>query len=288
MKGGTGTPNREVGGLTFGEACMLDLNELHKEWYDWTLKDGSKPEFLEDRVAYYVMGAEEWKYAPSLEAIADEKRPLYLNSANGRANDAFHSGTLQEEAPAVSEPDSYIYDPLDVRPAELEQEEIKTYLTDQRYALNLYGNGLVYHSPPFTDEVEISGQLRFVAWIALDAPDTDFQVDVCEILRDGSSIQLTDELLRARYRESLREEALVTPGEVNRYVFDTFPFFSRRVAQGSRLRLVLRSPNTIHLQKNYNSGGVVAEESGADARTVRVTVYHDAERPSYLEVPVVA
>jgi len=35
---GTRTPKREVGGLTFGEVSMLDLNRLHKEWYDWTLK----------------------------------------------------------------------------------------------------------------------------------------------------------------------------------------------------------------------------------------------------------
>lgn len=284
---GTRTPNREVGGLTFGEACMLDLNELHKEWYDWVLKDGQKPEFLKDRVAYYVMGEEAWKYAPSLEAIAGETRRLYLHSAGGRADDAFHSGTLAEEAPGESPPDHYLYDPLDVRPAELEQEDVKARLTDQRYALNLFGNGLVYHSAPFAEEVEVTGFLNFVAWIALDAPDTDFQVDVYEILRDGSSIHLTSDMLRARYRESLREEALVTAGEINRYVFDSFTFFSRRVAQGSRLRLVIRSPNTIYMQKNYNSDGVVAEESGEDARTVRVTLYHDAERPSYLELPVV-
>lgn len=284
---GTRTPSREVGGLTFGEACILDLNELHKEWYDWTMKEGTKPEFLKDRVAYYVMGAEGWKYAASLEAIADESRRVYLHSADGRANDVFHSGTLEEKAPNESAPDQYVYDPLDVRPAELEREEVKAYLTDQRYALNLYGNGLVYHSAPFTEEVEISGHLRFVGWMALDAPDTDFQVDVYEILRDGTSIQLTADLLRARYRESLREEVLVTPGEINRYEFDGFTFFSRRVAQGSRLRLVIRSPNTIYLQKNYNSGGVVAEESGEDARPVRVTLFHDAERPSYLEMPVV-
>ncbi|MDX1688854.1 MAG: CocE/NonD family hydrolase [Candidatus Promineifilaceae bacterium] len=285
---GTRTPEREVGGVTFAEASLLDLNELHKEWYDWTLKGGSKPEFLKDRVAYYVMGAEEWKYAPSLEAISGEMRRLYLNSTDGRANDAFHSGTLQEQVPEKSPPDQYVYDPLDVRPAELEQEEVKAYLTDQRYALNLFGNGLVYHSAPFTEEVEITGFLTFVAWIALDAPDTDFQVDVYEILRDGSSIHLTTDMLRARYRESLREARLVTSGEINRYEFDTFTFFSRRVAKRSRLRLVIRSPNTIHLQKNYNSGGVVADESGEEAQPVRVTLYHDSERPSFLELPVVS
>jgi len=48
---GTRTPSREVGGLGFGPASLLDLNALHKAWYDWTLKDGPRPEFLEKRIA---------------------------------------------------------------------------------------------------------------------------------------------------------------------------------------------------------------------------------------------
>jgi len=47
-------------------------------------------------------------------------------------NDVFHSGTLEEKAPDESPPDQYVYHPPDVRPAELEQEEVKAYLTDQR------------------------------------------------------------------------------------------------------------------------------------------------------------
>jgi putative CocE/NonD family hydrolase len=284
---GTRTPNKEFGGLKFGEACMLDLNKLHTEWYDWTLKGGSKPEFLKQRVAYYLAGAEQWKYSDSLDSISNMTRRLYLNSTNGSANAVFHSGTLEETPPAEAQPDTYIYDPLDVRPADLEREEIKNYITDQRYALNLFGNGLVYHCAPFEADIEITGFLKLVAWIALDVPDTDFQANVYEILQDGTSITLTQDLLRARYRESLRQEKLVTVGEINRYEFDGFAFFSRRIAKGSRLRLLISSPNTIYLQKNYNSGGVVADESGKDARTAHVTLYHDADHLSYLELPLV-
>jgi uncharacterized protein len=213
---------------------------------------------------------------------------LYLSSPDGGANDVFHSGVLSPTPPAAGEaPDRYTYDPLDVRPAELEQEEVEDYLTDQRYALNLFGNGLVYHTAAFEQDTEITGYLKLVAWIALDVPDTDFQVTVSEILSNGAHITLTFDLLRARYRESLREEQLVAPGEINRYEFDGFTFFSRRIAKGSRLRLLILSPNSIYLQKNYNSGGVVSKESGLDARTAHVTLYHDAEHQSYLELPIV-
>lgn len=289
---GTRTPKREFGGLSFGEASVFDMNDLHKQWYDWTLKNEKKPEFLKKRIVYYVPGAEQWKYADSLETIATGKWTLYLNS-DGKANDVFHSGAMSEEKPDHSPTDRYIYDPLDTRTVQRESEEIKNYFTDQRYATSLFGNGLVYHSQPFTEETEITGYLKFVAWIAMDVPDTDFEASVYEIMPDGTSIFLTVDMSRARYRESLRQEKLVRPGEINRYEFNGFYFFSRRVANGSRLRLVLSTPKvrhdsfSIYRQKNYNSGGVVAEESGKDACTAHITLYHDAEHPSFLEIPIV-
>ena len=289
---GTRTPRREVGGLTFGPASVVDLNELHKEWYDWTMKGGPKPAFLKDRVAYYVVGpdAEEWKYASSLETVTGSRRSFYLSS-NGSAGDVYASGVLAEQAPrgeASAGFDRYVYDPLDTRPGLLERSggDEGDGLTSQRAALHLFGNGLVYHTAPFDQAVEVTGYLRLVAWISMDVPDTDFQVSLYEILPDGSSVLLTEEMLRARYRRSLRQEELVRPGEVNRYEFSAFPFFSRRVSKGSRLRLLFRSPNSIELEKNYNAGGVVATETRKDARTAHITLHHDAKYPSVLELPI--
>jgi putative CocE/NonD family hydrolase len=285
---GTRTPQKEVGGLTFGDASLLNMNDLHRQWYDWTLKDGAKPEFLKKRVAYYVVGpgAENWKYADDLEAIASEHRKLYLNSQSSAANDVFHSGEMADR-PVSSAPDKFVYDPRDLRPAELEKEDINKPLTDERYALNLFGNGVVYHSAPFAEATEISGNVKLTVWMAMDVPDTDFSATLFEILPDGSSVQLSNDVLRARYRESTREAKLVTPGEITQYDFDGFTWFSRRVSKGSRLRLVLSCINSTFVEKNYNAGGNVESESGKDARVAHVTVYHDADHPSLLEIPLV-
>jgi uncharacterized protein len=283
---GTRTPNPDVGGLHFAPASVLDLNKVHREWYDWVMKAGPRPEFLKQRVAYYLMGADEWKYADSLNSISTQTMRFYLDS-DGHANDAFHSGTLARKIRDTSPPDHYIYDPLDTRRAELEREDVEKYLTDQRMTMNLFGNGLVYHSEPFAEDTEVTGYLKFVAWMEMDVPDTDFAVEVDEIKPDGTCIFLTDDWMRARYRESLREAKLVRPGEINRYEFSTFQFFSRRIAKGSRLRFVISSPNSISIQKNYNSGGKIADETGRDARTAHITLYHDQQRASFLEIPVV-
>jgi predicted acyl esterase len=139
---------------------MVDLNNLHREWYDWTMKSGPRPAFLTQRVAYYVVGAEEWKYAATLDAVAVGTRMFYLNSKDGRANDVYHSGVLDGEKPAASAPDRYVYDPLDLRPGGLEQADNPNSLTDQTEPLHLFGDGLIYHSEPLAEDTEISGNVN--------------------------------------------------------------------------------------------------------------------------------
>ena len=109
---------------------------------------------------------------------------------------------------------------------------------------------------------------------------------------DGSSVFLTGDIMRARYRNSRTVEELVTPGEVDLYRFDGFQFFARQVAKGSRLRLILNSPNSLWLQKNYNSGGRVnprvggGRADGDDHVSPRGRVSESAERAGEKRRPV--
>jgi putative CocE/NonD family hydrolase len=284
---GTRTPRAEFGGITFGAASVLDMNALHKAWYDWTLKNGKKPEFLKDRVAFYVSGEEAWRYAPSLETVTARSESWYLDSTASRANSVFASGDLSLGKPGSGKPDSFIHDPLDI--SSLTIKSLKPpagdYL-DQRATLTSNGTQLVYHTPMFDKDTDLAGFFRLSAYIGLDQPDADLSASIHEIKADGTSLALSSDDIRARYRESLRKAKPVKPGAIERYDFDSFNFIAQRINKGSRLRLVIRPVNSMHSEKNYNSGGVVAEESGKDARKVRVTLYHDAKRPSMLQVPL--
>ncbi len=126
---GTRTPTDEVGGVKFGPAAIIDLNDLHRQWYDWTLKGGPKPEFLKNQVAYYMIAAGNtgangaWKYADSLKRLNAHARTFYLDSQNGDANGVFRSGNLNENQPREGA-DKFTYDPLDThRGGEVEGTE---------------------------------------------------------------------------------------------------------------------------------------------------------------------
>jgi uncharacterized protein len=291
---GTRTPTDEVAGVKFGSASLLDLNDLHRQWYDWTMKNGAKPEFLKNQVAYYLLapgntGANgEWKYADSLESLTANPRTFYLSSKNGDANGVFRSGTLMTEQPKEGI-DRYTYDPLDTRRGEnveLTEDTQKNAVIDQRYALSIGADGLVYHTDPFPNDTPLIGCPSVTLWLSIDTTDTDLSADLYEIQPDGTSIALWNDVRRLRYRESLRQEKLVKPGEIVKCDLNPGLFVARRIMKGSRLRLVVSSPNSIFLQKNYNSGGVVAEETATNARTAHVQIYHDATHSSAVQIPL--
>jgi uncharacterized protein len=282
---GTRTPALEFCGLTVGSASLLDLPRLHLEWYAWTMNGGQKPAFLRNNIAYYVMGADEWRYADSLEAITARFVSFYLHS-NGNPTDVFNSGSLETVPPLESEPDSYTYDPLDLSLAALESSVDPESRSDHRMIYAASGKQLIYHSAPFHKDTEISGFFKFSAWLAIDQPDTDFRVSIYDVDIDGSAVQLTTDSMRARYRESLRQPKLVSTTEPLRYDFECFMFVSRRIGKGHRLRLIVGPINSIYSQKNYNSDSAVSQQSSRDARTVTVRLFHSASYPSALHVPL--
>jgi putative CocE/NonD family hydrolase len=291
---GTRTPTDDVAGVKLGGASLLDLNDLHRQWYDWTMKSGAKPEFLKNQVVYYVLAAGnsgangEWKYADRLESLTANPRTFYLDSKDSDANGVFRSGMLIENHPKEGV-DRYTYDPLDTKRGEnvdgIDPKE-KTAAIDQTYPLSIGKDGLIYHTEPFPNETPLIGCPSVMLWVSIDTPDTDLSADLYEIQPDGTSIALWSDVRRLRHRESLREQKLVKPGEMVKCDFNPGLFVARRLMKGSRLRLVVSSPNSIFLQKNYNSGGVVSEETAKDARAAHVQVYHDAAHASVIQLPL--
>jgi uncharacterized protein len=304
---GTRTPTDEVAGVKFGAGAILDLNDVDRQWYDWTMKGRSKPAFLKNQVAYYLLapgnsGANgEWKYADNFETLTANPKTFYLDSKNGDANGVFRSGALVDATSssrsrvqrgggtASTGADQFTYDPLDTSRGENVEgtdPKEKTAAIDQTFALSIGKDGLVYHTDPLPNETPLIGCPVLTLWVSVDTPDVDLSADLYEIQPDGTSIALWSDLCRLRYRESLREAKLVKPGEVVRCDFNPGLFVARRLMKGSRLRLVVTAVNSILWQKNYCSGGVVAEETAKDARTCHVQVYHDAGHASAIQLPL--
>lgn len=264
---------------------MFDAFALDRDWYRWTMADGDRPEFIRDRVTYFVAGANEWKSAPSLEKVNDSELVLQLGTDRA-GHDVFHSGVMAEVPDTRSPHSQYVYDPLDTSKAERGVAE--DYIVDQGEVMHVDGDGMIFHSAPFETPTEISGYLRLEAWIEMDVPDTDINATLYEIRPDGTSIALAGETLRTRHRDGLREVRMMEPGKVEKLVFERFYWFSRLVAKDSRLRLFIRPANGLSQQRHYNAARPVHEQTAADARTATVRLHHSEDYPSRLVLPVVS
>ncbi len=304
---GTRTPTDEVEGVKFGRSAIVDLNDLHRQWYDWTMKAESKPAFLKNQVAYYLLapgnsGANgEWQYAENFETLVANPKTFYLDSKDGDANGVFRSGALVDATPSSRSAgqrsgsttstgaDEFTYDPIDISRGENVEgtdPKEKTAAIDQTFALSIGKDGLVYHTAPLPNEIPLIGCPALTLWVSIDTPDVDLSADLYEIQPDGTSIALWSDRRRLRYRQSLSEARLVNPGEIVRCDFNPGLFVARRLMKGSRLRLVVTAVNSILWQKNYCSGGVVADETEKDAHICHVHVYHDAANTSAIQIPL--
>ena len=145
---------------------------------------------------------------------------------------------------------------------------------------------LVFRSERMPDGTMVCGSPKFTAWVRMDVPDADFYAVLFEEKADGSVVQLSQDVLRARYREGMRTEKLVKPGEAVRLDFTDFPFNARRLAKSSRLKLAFGCIDTVYAQKNHHSGGPVADETPKVARVAHVEVLNDEGHQAKLEIPL--
>src|SRR5580658_9175742 len=65
---GTQEPVQVIEGVSIPPAAVIDMQKLHADWYDFALGRGALPALLRDHVAYFMLGADEWRYATTLEA----------------------------------------------------------------------------------------------------------------------------------------------------------------------------------------------------------------------------
>jgi len=278
---GTREPKADFGGQHYGAASLLDVLRLHREWYDYTMKAGKKPAFLQKPVAYYVAGsgAECWKYADSLATVTSKSRTYYLDATGGAAS-VYHSGSLSDsltESSGGAVGGSFVSDPNDLTAAETFKGQSGG---------DLRGDGLIFHTAPFKEATEIDGKVDLRLWLSIDAADTDLGYELDLIDSDGKVRFLTNSEMRARYRNSLEHAEAVPENQPLEYHFSADQWFAMRAPKGSQLRLIVSSLNSPSLEKNWNSMKPVAEQSGADAHAAHITLLQTKEHPSTLTIPL--
>lgn len=307
-----------AGDVDFGPEATLDGQlatdfwELRVRWFDHWLRGVDNGVDREAAVRYFVMGGGTglkndagrmdhggyWSSADDWPIPGTVDTPHYLNE----------DGSLSPQPP-IGEGGrrTYRYDPSNPVPS------IGGTITsgapimvgggfDQRERADFFGSTepygpladredvLVFQTGPLENDIEVTGPLVTRLWISSDSPDTDFTAKLIDVYPanadypEGFSMNLTDGIIRCRYRNSWESPSLMEPGTIYEVTVEAFPT-SNLFKAGHRIRLDVSSSNYPHFDLNFNTGEPEGRATGQ--RVATNTVWMDSGHPSHMVLPIV-
>ena len=276
----------QAGELNFGAASKGDTDTEQLRWYDHLLRGVANGVEHDKSVKIFVMGRNVWR-AEDDWPLARARATRYFLGSGGGANTRTGDGTLSTSAPAGEHSDRYTYDPANPTPTRggglcCDNDHLPSGAFDQR-TVEERKDVLVYTTPEFTSDFEVTGPIAAELYVSSSAVDTDFTAKLVDVWPTGFAQNLTDGILRARYRNSHAHPEPMKSGEIYKIRIDMWNTSNVFLA-GHKLRLEISSSNFPRFDRNLNTG----EGAGTSSSIVKAenTIYHDAQHPSALILPV--
>ncbi len=284
--GGHSGGGRKIGALDFGPQADFDFNAIIFRWYDHLLKGIDNGVENEKPVRVFVLGKDDWENLSAWPPPEMKPTRYFLHSA-GKANSLRGDGELNAVAPGSEKSDEFVYNPADPVPTIggplcCDAQHLHPGPQDQRPDENR-DDVLVYTTTAFKRDFTIMGPVSVELSAGSTAVDTDFTAKLVDVWPNGFAQNLTEGILRARYRDSKEKAELLNPGQIYKLKIDLWAT-SDVVLPGHRLRVEISSSNFPRFDRNLNTG----EDPETGTRMVKATntIYHDAAHPSFITLPV--
>ncbi|MBI4443609.1 MAG: CocE/NonD family hydrolase [Acidobacteria bacterium] len=281
--GGIRRAQQVVGDIDFGPEAAINVLALQVRWFDYHLRGIDNGIMKEPPVRIFVMGTNKWRDEKDWPLTRARQTKFYFHSTKSGSIDSLNDGSLSPEAPPANDkPNPYRYDPKDpvlsiggymsVEPGGARDHQP----ADRR--------SLTFTTAPLEEDLEISGPSTVELYVSSTADDTDFVATLIDVHPNGYAQMLQQNILRASRRESLENPTPIEPGKGYKLTIPVFPI-SNVFFKGHRIRLTVTSSSFPRWLPNHNKFMLDNEE--APWVTAENTVYHDAQRPSVLIVPVI-
>ena len=304
------------GEIEFGPTATLDGNlaeswwDFHVMWYDAWLKGMDNGVRDEPPLRLFIMGGGDgrknaegrmnhggaWRFENEWPLARTRSTSYYLH----------HDGLLSTDKPSASAPTTFQFDPDNPVPT-IGGNLSGGIMTlaggfDQRERPDFYGSKppylalssrhdvLVFQTAPLEEDVEVTGPVTANLWISSSALDTDFTAKLLDVYPpnadypEGFDLNLTDSIMRVRYRDSWEKPEFMEQGQVYKLSFPLYPT-GNLFKKGHRIRVDISSSNFPRFDVNPNTG----EPQGRSLRKMVAenAVYHDPEHSSHMELSVI-
>ena len=285
IPGGHAGFGQKIGEVDFGRDSIFDFGKCGLRWFDWVMKGIDNGMAQEKPVRIFVMGKNVWRDEDDWPLARAKLTRYYLHS-EGKANTLSGDGMLSPALPGSEPADKYVYDPDDPVPTHggpISYGNAIAGPVDQR-AVESRPDILVYTTPAFEHDTEVTGPVSLELHVSSSAVDTDFTGKLVDVWPNGFAQNLTEGILRARYRNSMERAELMNPGETYKLTVDLCATSNVFLA-GHKLRVEIASSNYPRFDRNPNTGA--DPETATTSVKATNVIYHDHDHPSALIVPVV-
>jgi putative CocE/NonD family hydrolase len=148
---------------------------------------------------------------------------------------------------------------------------------------------VVFQTAPLEQDMEVIGPIHVELFASSNRTDTDFTAKLIDVYPpsadwpEGYDLNITDAIIRGRYRATRDHAVMLVPGKVYSFPIDPFPT-ANVFKKGHRIRVDISSSNFPRFDANPNTG----EPLGLNRRMVTAdnTIHHSAAYPSHIVVPL--
>ncbi len=262
-----------LNGYSVDPASLINVKEITYQWFDFILKNGSKPAMLKDKINYEVMGADEWKSTSSIDSMNNGFLTFYLSDIR---SGNFH--TLSRTKPEIQ---GFLYQEVDFTDRTISNND---YYPDPIIREEVDPtNGFIFISEAFEEPLIVNGSFLGEIQAGINKKDFDYGITLYEVMPDGRYFHLSYMIVRASYTGDLTTRTLLTPGKKVTLPFSNTHLVSKKLSKGSRLLVYINVNKNPFSELNYGTGDVVSEESIDDAiEPLKVKWYND----SFVKIPV--
>jgi putative CocE/NonD family hydrolase len=255
--GGQSKAAPELMGYKIDSVAQINMRKLAFDWFDYIFRKAPKPELLQDKINFQVMGTNTWMHVPSLRQLNTDTLLFYLKPANDQKHILSPSLKKKEWANFTSLLVDYKN-----RDENTQHNYFTPFITVD--SLNA-GNGIVYRTAPFKKELIVNGGFLGELIVEINKYDADISVAYYEEKADGSLFYLTRYLGRASYANDPGKRQLLTPNNKTKIQMAPARLVSRKFAKGSRLHVIVNLNKHPFDVVNYGSGKEVSSETINDA-----------------------
>jgi hypothetical protein len=272
------TARPKAGEREFASNAVIDYDDVILRWMDHYLRGVDNGVSKEKPVRYFVMGSNQWRTSDAWPPAA--KSTTYFLAGIDQKE---HVGSLGTAQPSKDEQfTAFVSDPADP----VRNRYGSSGAHDYRDLVKR-SDVLTFDTAPLGADMDVTGPIQARVFFSCECRDTDLWVRLLDVSPDGTAFNLMSpglDVQRASYRDPGKRE-LLTPDRIYELKLDHL-ITSNTFLKGHRIRVQVSSTFFPNFSRNPQTGDL--ENTSAKMQRAGIRIYHDAEHPSQIVLPVIA